>query len=202
MNAGLIVVDLLAPRGDDVVNLREDVLSLALDQRAFGPRRLLVAFGTEDGELTALAHARRTDPPDLGLEACLFEWATVDLRSRTAIALSDEPVVSDQPLRPIAERLALARGLAAGFGVHLVDWIACDDQSYRSFALSVGQPEEWWSRPEPWPERVAVPGTGRLSAMPGYADGPAHRHRAKRRPGGRAGRVGSAAGPRATRGQR
>jgi len=52
-------------------NLREKVWSYALDQRAFGPRKMLTAFADADGLFRGIAHTDRTDPPLLALEACL-----------------------------------------------------------------------------------------------------------------------------------
>ena len=55
----------------DDTNMRQEVWSFALDQRAFGPRRLLVAFTDREGRLLSLAHAPRTSAPEVALECCL-----------------------------------------------------------------------------------------------------------------------------------
>ena len=84
----------------DNTNLREEAWSFALDQRAFGPRKLWVAFADADGTFRGLAHTDRTDRPELCVGPCIE---------------------------------------------HLVDWIACDDQHFRSSSLALGaEPEEWW----------------------------------------------------------
>src|SRR2546422_8299015 len=67
----LIVVEGVLPTELDDTNLREDGVSLALDQRAFGPRRLLVAFADRDGRFRGLAHVERTDPPEKALAPCI-----------------------------------------------------------------------------------------------------------------------------------
>jgi hypothetical protein len=140
MDSKLIVVDGLKATVDDM-NLRNDAWSLALDQRAFGPRRLVVAFALRDGTLRTMAHCRRTDPPELALEPCIRH---VGLGTDVAIAFCDEPVVEGPPPPEIADRFAEACAVAAEFRIHLVDWIACDDQMFRSFRLALFPGEPWW----------------------------------------------------------
>lgn len=45
-----------------------------------------------------------------------------------AIALCDEQVTTGPPPGDTATRFGRARSIAAAHGVHLVDWIVCDDQ--------------------------------------------------------------------------
>jgi hypothetical protein len=71
MKKPLIVVNGYVATDRDHPNLREltGAVSFALDQRAFGRRRLLVAFADRAGRFRALAHTRRTDPPEAALPA-------------------------------------------------------------------------------------------------------------------------------------
>lgn len=139
-----IVVDGWAVPGDGGIDLRLHAWSLACDQRAFGPRRLIVAFGDADGRLLALAHARRSDPPEVALEACILH---AGLDSAVAVAYCDEPVALGPPPPDVAERFASARALAASYGIHLVDWFACDDRMLRSSRRTLEPGCEWWDVP-------------------------------------------------------
>src|SRR5689334_22683539 len=65
---GWVPADLSA-EPSPVDNLRDGVWSFALDQRAFGPRKLWVTLADEDGTFRGLAYTDRTDPPDLAFEA-------------------------------------------------------------------------------------------------------------------------------------
>lgn len=121
----------------------DDALRFALDQRAFGPRRLLVLTAREDGQVIGLAHCERIDPPEVGLKCCL---AALDDGAAAAIAYSDEPVGLDDP-PDLEERFAAARDAAAESGVHLVDWIVCDDIHLRSMRCTLEDPDEWWDLP-------------------------------------------------------
>jgi len=143
MHQHTIVVDGYVAAKDAEIDLRE-VWAYALDQRAFGPRRLLVAFAFADaaGRLRGLAYTARTDPPELALEACLRYLGE---GAEAAIAFCDEPVTAGPPSPAIIARLYTARALAATFGVYLVDWFACDDLQLRSFQLAVHPDEEWWA---------------------------------------------------------
>jgi uncharacterized protein YuzB (UPF0349 family) len=147
MHDTLLVVEGVVATALDDTNLRDgkDLGSLAMDQRAFGPRRLLVAFADADGRLRGIAHTRRTDPIDLALRACLQFMGS---GAAAAVALCDEEVVDGPPPPDLADRFWLARTQAAASGVHLVDWIACDDQLFRSarFALDATA-EDWWDVP-------------------------------------------------------
>lgn len=135
------VVDGYVPTLLDDTNLRDDVWSFALDQRAFGPRRLVVAFADRSGRFHGLAHTRRTDPPELALVPCIEH---VGRGSAAAVAFCDEPVLEGPPPPDLAERLAFARSIAAPHGIHLVDWIACDDQLFRSSRLALEPDGDWW----------------------------------------------------------
>jgi len=141
-----VVVDGLVHSGwDDSVDLRTEAWSLALDQRAFGPRRLLVAFADADGDMLSLAHTERTDPPELALEPCIRH---LGLGAVAAVAFCDEPVVDGPPPPDLSDRFATARAIAADWGVHLVDWIACDDELLRSSRLAtLDLGDDWWDVP-------------------------------------------------------
>ena len=144
MQSPLIVVEAFIPPPRERIDLRHEVWSIALDQRAFGPRQLLVALATRRGGLRALAHTSRTDPPEDALARCLQH---LHRGAKAAVALCDEPVADGPPPPGLAERFAVARSIAASFGVHLVDWIACDDQLFRSTRLAVDPHCEWWDVP-------------------------------------------------------
>lgn len=139
----IVVEGVVATDADDT-NLKEDAWSLALDQRAFGPRRLMVAFADADGHLWVLAHTERMDPPELGLLPCIDH---VGLGAVAAVAFCDEPLTDGPPPPELPDRLAFARALASSRGIHLVDWIACDDMLFRSFQLACDPDGEWWNVP-------------------------------------------------------
>ena len=145
MESPLIVVDAYVATPADDTDLREAAWGFALDQRAFGPRRLLVAFGHRSGRFRSLAHARRTDPPEWALEPCIRH---AGLGSAIAIAFCDEPVVDGPPPPDLARRFGTASRITAAYGIHLVDWFACDDDMFRSFRLALHPDEPWWSVPE------------------------------------------------------
>src|SRR4051812_42627157 len=90
MENGLIVVEGYRATAADDTNLREEFLGFALDQRAFGPRQLVVAFAERDGRFLGLSYAARTTPPELALGPCIQH---VGLGAAAAIAFCDEPVV-------------------------------------------------------------------------------------------------------------
>lgn len=146
MESSLIVVDGCIATKDDDTNLRDDAWSLALDQRAFGPRRLLVAFAEADGRLRSIAHAPRTDPPELALSPCIQHCG---IGAAAAIAYCDEPVSFGPPPPDLADRFGHARSVAAALGIHLVDWIACDDHVFRSSRMALHPDEPWWTVPPP-----------------------------------------------------
>lgn len=139
----ITVSGFIAAAGADI-DLRADVWALALDQRAFGPRRLVVAFADVSGRTRSLAHAPRPDPPELALAPCI---AHLGRGAAAAIAFCDEPVVEGPIPIHITSRFRAARAIAAAAGVHLVDWIACDDLLFRSVRLALEPDAEWWDVP-------------------------------------------------------
>jgi hypothetical protein len=138
---GASLVECLVATPADTTDLREERWSFALDQRAFGPRRLLVAFADEDGRFRGLAHTARTDPPTAALTACIAIFGAID---GVAIAFSDEPVLWGPPPPEVAATFEAARAMAAEAGVRLVDWMGCDDQCFRSSRLAL------WPDADPW----------------------------------------------------
>lgn len=145
------LIEGFAFRGADAPNLQDDAWSFALDQRAFGPRRLLVVFTSADGGAISLAHAPRSDPPEAGLEPCIRR---VGLGAVAAVAFCDEPVVDGPPPVDLADRFATARSVAAVWGVHLVDWFACDDDLVRSSRCALDPGKGWWDAPSARPPAV------------------------------------------------
>jgi len=148
MSSSLIVVEGVVPVAeselDDVPN---QIWGYAMDQRAFGPRRLLVVFTNAAGRLRILAHANRSDQPLIAFEACLIHFGT---GAAAAVALCDEPVSPGPLSTDHLDRFSEARILAATYGVHLVDWIACDDDTFRAIRLLTLKPAEqpdWWDVP-------------------------------------------------------
>jgi hypothetical protein len=148
MSTSPIVVEGLVPVAaselDDVPN---QIWAYAMDQRAFGPRRLWVVFTNTAGRLRCLAYANQTDRPLLAFEACLERLGG---GAAAAVALSDEPVAPGPLSIDCLERFTEARVVAAAYGVHLVDWIACDDESFRAIRLLTLRPSEqpeWWDVP-------------------------------------------------------
>ncbi|HVV77171.1 MAG TPA: hypothetical protein VHC43_14165 [Mycobacteriales bacterium] len=153
MSQTLIVVEGVVPVDEtDLNDVRAKVWSYALDQRAFGPRRLLVAFTEANGRLRVLAHANRTDDPLLSFEACLDHLGE---GAAAAAVFCDEPVTTGPPPRDFLDRFDEARELARRYGVHLVDWFACDDEQFRAARLTTlameDQPEWWDVPPRPGP---------------------------------------------------
>jgi hypothetical protein len=131
-----VVVDgYVADDCDLSLHRSQHVWALALDQRVFGPRRLIVAFGAADGRLVGLAHTPRVNPPELTLGFC-FEYFLDRADADQAIAYCDEPVRRG-PMSPrLVARWGFARAIAEHHGIELLDWIACDDQEFRSARLA------------------------------------------------------------------
>lgn len=81
-----LVVDGYVATAAHKTNLRYEAMTLALDQRAFGPRRLLAAFSDAEGRLLSIAHTRRTRPPELALPACIDYLGALARRPRSPFA--------------------------------------------------------------------------------------------------------------------
>lgn len=148
----LIVVDGIEPVAEsNLDNLRDKAWSYALDQRAFGPRKLWTAVANAEGRFRGLAYTERTDPPLIALEACLaYLDEHMHRDAVAAVIFCDEPVADGAPAPEFLERFSSARELAAKFGIHLVDWFACDDDLFRSARCSVPNADEqpdWWDVP-------------------------------------------------------
>jgi hypothetical protein len=119
-------------------------MSFALDQRAFGPRRLLVAFADADGRMRGIAHTKRTDPIELALRGCLQYMGD---GAAAVVAFNDEPVAWGEPPPELADRFWVWHAMCASAGVHLVDWICCDDQLFRSTKIALQPDTDWWDVP-------------------------------------------------------
>ena len=91
--------------GDDLDLSGTDFWGFALDQRAFGPRQLVVVTARRDGAVVGLAHCEQTELPELALKCCL---AALDDGAAAAVAYSDEPVSADPPIG-LRDRLDRAR---------------------------------------------------------------------------------------------
>ncbi len=151
-----IIVDGYVPAGTDddassLDNLRTGVWSFALDQRAFGPRKIVVAFADCDGSFRGLAYTDRTDPAEIGFEACV---QYLGAGAAAAIAFCDQPVSDGAQPPGFVELFDRARLIAADYGIHLVDWIACDDDRMSSNRVPLFRPGHaeataagWWDVP-------------------------------------------------------
>jgi hypothetical protein len=119
-----------------------EAMGFALDQRHFGPRRLVVAFAEREGRFRGIAATKRTDPIEHALRACLLYMGD---GAAAAVAFNDELIDWGPPPDDLANRFWLWRAMCRASGVHLVDWISCDDQLFRSTRLAL-EPEgaEWW----------------------------------------------------------
>ena len=146
MHDALVVVEGLVATDLDDTDLSDFnvAMSFALDQRAFGPRRLVVAFADAHGRFRGIAYAKRTEPFDLALRACLQHLGD---GAAAAVVFNDEPVAWGELPADQAERFALASLLCRVRGIHLVDWVCCDDQLVRSTKLALGPADEWWDVP-------------------------------------------------------
>jgi hypothetical protein len=125
-------------------NLVEDGFAFALDQRAFGPRRLLVVFGDRSGKVLGLAYTERTDPIEPALACCLDYLGK---GAAAAVAYCDEAVRWGPPPDDLADRFDSARAVCRSYGVHLVDWFSCDDDLFRSTRCALEPGSEWWDVP-------------------------------------------------------
>ena len=148
MSETFIIVDGVVPvQRTEIDDVRTKVWSYALDQRAFGPRKLLVAFTEANGQLRVLAHANRTSRPLVSFEACLDYLGG---GASAAVAFCDERVTAGPPAPEFLDRFDEARTLAQSYGVHLVDWFACDDEQFRAARLTrlvVQEQPDWWDVP-------------------------------------------------------
>lgn len=150
----VIGVDAYVPNPEfDHDPLPEQILGIAMDQRAFGPRQLMVAFAAFDRRFLALTFAPRTDPAEGAFEACLLHFDAVGRGGEAcaaAVVLCDE-MVGTGPIPPsFVARFERAREMAAMHRVHLVDWIACDDDLFRCARLRTMTPAvdpDWWDVP-------------------------------------------------------
>lgn len=151
MHPSFSIVDHYVPTAESGLdNLREQVWSFALDQRAFGPRKLLVAFSDAQGRLTGLAHTGRTVPLELAFDACLAYVVYQGYGADAAIAFCDQPVNDGPPPAEFVDLFDRARLIAADYDIHLVDWIACDDEKMRSNRTPIELDQlsgEWWDVP-------------------------------------------------------
>lgn len=152
---GLVGVDGYVPNpGFDHEPLPDQLLGIAMDQRAFGPRQLMVAFAALDGRFLALMYSPRTKPIDAALRGCLLHFDSIGRGGEgmaAAVVLCDEPV-QDGPTPPeFTATFERARGIAREHGVHLVDWIGCDDDLFRCARLRTITPATeagWWDVPD------------------------------------------------------
>lgn len=143
-----IVEGVVATELDDTdLSDMKEAWSFALDQRAFGPGLLLVAFTDRDGCLLGMAHTPRTEPIEVALTCCIDYLGD---GAEAAVAFCDELLSDGPPPDDLAERFASARAVCAASDIHLVDWFACDDLLFRSTRSALGDPDaEWWDVPLP-----------------------------------------------------
>lgn len=148
------VVHVLEATEEAGINVIHDWPSLCLDQRAFGPRRLLVAFADRTGLMLYLTYADRLD--DLGLALrCAVDTVVRNDGSRSGlaavVAFNDEPVSTEIPA-DVGERFTAASLVCAEHDLRLVDWLMCDDDMFRSMRFSIDPDTDWW----PWPTDEAA----------------------------------------------
>jgi hypothetical protein len=125
---------------------KRDAWFFALNQRLFGPHQLLVVTARPDGQIVGFAHCDLTEPPEMALKCCL---ATLDDGAAAAVAYGDEPAGFDS-IPGLEKRFATARAAAREYGVHLVDWMLCDDTeilSMRFLLEEVDGVDAWWEVP-------------------------------------------------------
>lgn len=144
MNLTTLVVESFRVEGSELDLRGDDAWTMCLDQRRFGPRRLVVAFADAEGHHIGLSHAPRTDPPWYAMACCLDNFGP---GPAAAIVYHDEPVAWGPPPPEQLCAFELARDVAASYGVHLVDWFACDDRMYRSMRVAADPEGEWWDLP-------------------------------------------------------
>jgi hypothetical protein len=139
-----VIVEAYRATDDCDLDLRLHPWELALDQRAFGPRRLLVAFADRTGRVLMLAHTRRLPQPEDGLAPCIELFAGT---AEVAVAFCDEPVTEGPIPAPLVARWERARDITEVYGIHLVDWFSCDDDKFRSTRLAIEPDAPWWDVP-------------------------------------------------------
>jgi len=146
MDSDTIIVELVVAEDPEDLSLRNDAWSLALDQQAFGPGRMLVATADRAGRLLAIAHAPTTDPPHLGLACCLDHTFRNGIIPEAAVVFNDEWVEWGPPPAELRFRFVTAREQCAQFGVYLVDWFCCDaaDELIRSARMAFEPEADWW----------------------------------------------------------
>jgi hypothetical protein len=144
-HADIVVIEGVTPApGTEIPNLRDEGWSLCLNQRVFGPRRLLMVFADRDGTTRGIAHAPRIDPPEQMLPAYIDYLGA---GAAAAVVYCDEPVRWGPPPPELTERFEQARATCAESGIHLVDWFCCDDELFRSSRFALEDPGEWWDVP-------------------------------------------------------
>ncbi len=148
-----IVVDGFRCEDDSIDLSGSGALELALDQRAFGANRLVVATANRRGRILGLAHCLMPEPPEAGLPCCLDLLKSEG--TAAAVAYSDEPVGRGPVSPELLLRFFRARATASDLGVHLVDWIICDGEMMRSLKFGLIEGATWWDLPkgQPRPKR-------------------------------------------------
>lgn len=163
---GILAVDALVPNPEhEHEPLPEQILGIALDQRAFGPRQLMAAFAAPDGRFLALTYTERTNPIDSAVEGCLLHFDSLRRGGEVSgagqvgqvgqvgpvgaavIFLCDEPVEDGPAPAEFMAKFARAQQLARRHCVHVIDWFACDDERFRSARLRSFNPAtepDWW----------------------------------------------------------
>ena len=149
MDQDLVVVELVVAVDPKEMSLREDAWSMAMDQQVFGPGNMLVGTADRAGHLLGIAYTRTTDPLSLGLACCLEHSFNSALPPEAAIIFNDEPLQMEPPPDDLGARFEALRETAAAFGVHLVDWFACDAKTefIRSTRIALGTHRPWWDVP-------------------------------------------------------
>jgi hypothetical protein len=149
MELTTIVVEAVVATDPKEMSLREYRWSIALDQQAFGPGRIWVAAADRAGHLLAIAYTEKTDPFDLALSCCLEHLFSLAIVPTAAVVFIDEPVKMAPPPPDLEFRFWWARECTAQYGVHLVDWFACDPESelFRSTRLAIDPDSDWWDIP-------------------------------------------------------
>ncbi len=102
--------------------------------------------GFRRGTFLGMANCKRTEPFTLGMAACI---AYLGRGAAAAVVLNDEEVRPGPPdFDALRARFELAPTLCAAAGIHLVDWIGCDDDNFRSTRMAIDPDGEWWDVPK------------------------------------------------------